>query len=96
MLPGRSVYGGNVCDRLIITNQFFPGKTEQTTSILLASAMLPVTMGWSLDAFPVQAAFWLLIVLGVIMLFLVLVLRILESGKSRILKKSENSGAKSV
>lgn len=59
---------------LIITNQFFPGKTEQTTSILLASAMLPVTMGWSLDAFPVQAAFWLLIVLGVIMLFLVLVL----------------------
>ncbi|KKB75471.1 MULTISPECIES: MFS transporter [Bacillus] len=86
---------------LIITNQFFPGKTEQTTSILLASnglggAMLPVAMGWSLDDFPVQTAFWILIVLGVIMLFLVLVLRVLESGKSRILKKSENSGVKSM
>lgn len=86
---------------LIITNHFFPGKTEQTTSILLASnglggAMLPIAMGGSLDRFPIQTAFWLLTVLGVIMLFLVLVLQILESTKSRILKKSENSGVKSI
>lgn len=41
---------------LIITNQFFPGKTEQTTSILLASnglggAMLPIAMGRAWIAF---------------------------------------------
>lgn len=42
---------------LIITNHFYPGKTETTTSILLASnglggSLLPIAVGWSLDEYP--------------------------------------------
>ncbi|MFP3822520.1 MFS transporter, partial [Bacillus sp. SIMBA_008] len=49
---------------LIITNHFYPGKTETTTSILLASnglggSLLPIAVGWSLDEYPAQTAFWL-------------------------------------
>lgn len=74
---------------LIITNQFFPGKTEQTTSILLASnglggSLLPIAVGWSLDEFPVQTAFWLFTILMAFMLILVIALKILESVKMRI------------
>ncbi|QXG61881.1 MFS transporter, partial [Bacillus spizizenii] len=62
---------------LIITNQFYPGKTEQTTSMLLAAnglggSILPIAVGWSLDEFPVQTAFWLFTTLMLIMLGIVL------------------------
>lgn len=39
---------------LIVTNQFYHGKTEQTTGMLCS---LPIAVGWSLDESPVQPAF---------------------------------------
>ncbi|MCY7749515.1 MFS transporter [Bacillus inaquosorum] len=86
---------------LIITNQFYPGKTEQTTSMLLAAnglggSILPIAVGWSLDEFPVQTAFWLFTTLMLIMLGIVLVLKILENLKSRKLDKMNTEESKSV
>lgn len=69
---------------LIITNQFYLGKTEQTTSILLAANGLggsipPIAVGWRLDEFSVHTAFWLFTTLMLIMLGIVLALKVLEN-----------------
>lgn len=47
---------------LNVTNQFYHGKTEQTTGMLLAAnglaaSSMPIAVGWSLDESPVQTAF---------------------------------------
>jgi len=62
---------------LIFANQALPGMTEQTTSIMLASsglggALFPIAVGWIMDFFPAQAAFWLFI--GVMALMLALII----------------------
>jgi len=62
---------------LIFANQALPGMTEQTTSILMAlnglgGSLLPLAVGWTMDAFPVKAAFWLLFGLMAAMLLLLL------------------------
>ncbi|QEK96806.1 MFS transporter [Bacillus amyloliquefaciens] len=85
---------------LIITNHFYPGKTETTTSILLASnglggSLLPIAVGWSLDEYPVQTAFWLFTALMLLMLLIVFSLRMLETIKSNNLQH-HNSKAKSM
>lgn len=86
---------------LIITNQFYPGKTEQTTSMLLAAnglggSILPIAVGWSLDEFSVQTAFWLFTTLMLIMLGIVLILKALENLKSRKLDNMDTEESKSV
>ncbi|QLG05971.1 MFS transporter [Bacillus velezensis] len=85
---------------LIITNHFYPGKTETTTSILLASnglggSLLPIAVGWSLDEYPAQTAFWLFTALMLLMLLIVFSLRMLETIKSNNLQH-HNSKAKSM
>lgn len=101
MFFDRAVYGRNVRDRFDHYQSVFPrenGADDKHFACFQWTRRRNAAdrHGESLDRFPIQTAFWLLTVLGVIMLFLVLVLQILESTKSRILKKSENSGVKSI
>ena len=62
---------------LIYANQLLPGRTEQTTSALIASgglggAILPLGVGWGMDHFHVGVSIWFVlismcVVFGIIM-----------------------------
>ena len=96
----RTVHGRHVCNSPNHHESFYPGKTETTTSILLASnglggSLLPIAVGWSLDEYPAQTAFWLFTALMLLMLLIVFSLRMLETIKSNNLQ-NHNSKAKSM
>lgn len=85
---------------LIITNQFYLGKTEQTTSILLAANGLggsipPIAVGWRLDEFSVHTA---LVIYNSHVNHAgdILVLKVLENLKSKKLDKMDTDENKSV
>jgi FHS family glucose/mannose:H+ symporter-like MFS transporter len=62
---------------LIFANRQLPGRTDRTTSLLMAvnglgGALLPYAAGWTMETFPVKATVWLLAgSLGTMLLFLV-------------------------
>lgn len=62
---------------LIHANNRFPGMTERTTSILVASAglggsLIPLIAGWSMDELSVQATLWFFVSVMLAMLVLML------------------------
>ena len=62
---------------LIYANQLLPGRTEQTTSTLIAAgglggSILPLGVGWGMDRFHVGVSIWFVligmcVVLGIIL-----------------------------
>ncbi|WP_238402994.1 MFS transporter [Paenibacillus mesophilus] len=64
---------------LIYANMQMPGRTDRTTSLLMAvngsgGALLPYLSGWTMETFPAQATVWLLAgCMGLMLLFLILV-----------------------
>lgn len=64
---------------LIFANMQMPGRTDRTTSLLMAvngsgGALLPYLSGWTMEKFPAQATIWLLTgCMGLMLLFLILV-----------------------
>ncbi|WP_158606604.1 MFS transporter [Paenibacillus ginsengarvi] len=64
---------------LIFANQQIPGRTDKTTSLLMAvnglgGALLPYLAGWTMETFSANMTVWLLTIsMGCMLLFLVLV-----------------------
>ncbi|MDV7767415.1 MULTISPECIES: MFS transporter [Peribacillus] len=74
---------------LIITNQYFPGQTEKTTSILLAmnglgGSLIPIMIGRSMDMYPSQISFWLLSSIMLVMLILIIGVQILGYNNKKV------------
>lgn len=81
---------------LIITNQYFPGQTEKTTSILLAmnglgGSLIPIMIGHSMDTYPVHISFWLFASIMFIMLTLIIGIQLLGANQLSFIKESDQN-----
>ncbi|MFC5448678.1 MFS transporter [Paenibacillus aestuarii] len=80
---------------VVHANNANPESTKQTTSIIIASggiggALLPLLVGWSMDAVQPGAATWLLAGFAVLMILFLLQVRTVPSAKVRRHKIVEN------
>lgn len=81
---------------LIITNLYFPGQTEKTTSILLATnglggSLIPIIIGQSMDKYPAQITFWLFACIMLIMLILIIGIQILGNTRLSVIREHDNN-----
>ncbi|MDF3554666.1 MFS transporter [Bacillus cereus] len=81
---------------LIITNLYFPGQTEKTTSILLATnglggSLIPIIIGQSMDKYPVQITFWLFTCIMLLMLILTIGIQVLGNTYLSVIREHENN-----
>ncbi|PHF01541.1 MFS transporter [Bacillus pseudomycoides] len=81
---------------LIITNLYFPGQTEKTTSILLATnglggSLIPIIIGQSMDKYPAQITFWLFACIMLIMLILIIGIQILGNARLSVIREHDNN-----
>ncbi|MGF9908701.1 MFS transporter [Brevibacillus porteri] len=80
---------------LIITNLYFPGQTEKTTSILLAAngfggSLIPIVIGQSMDKYPAQVTFWLFASIMLIMLMLIIGIKILGNAHVSVIREEDH------
>jgi FHS family glucose/mannose:H+ symporter-like MFS transporter len=78
---------------LIFANQFLPGMTERTTSLLIASgglggSVLPLLIGWTMDQFAVEISLWLF---AGAMLAILLFIMYSQRWKGRLVAKIHSS-----
>jgi FHS family glucose/mannose:H+ symporter-like MFS transporter len=78
---------------LIFANQFLPGMTERTTSLLIASgglggSVLPLLIGWTMDQFAVEISLWLF---AGAMLAILLFIMYSQRWKGRLVAKTHSS-----
>ncbi|PDY44546.1 MFS transporter [Bacillus pseudomycoides] len=81
---------------LIITNLYFPGQTEKTTSILLATnglggSLIPIIIGQSMDKYPAQVTFWLFACIMLIMLILIIGIQLLGNTRLSVIREHDNN-----
>ncbi|MDA1762318.1 MFS transporter [Bacillus cereus] len=81
---------------LIITNLYFPGQTEKTTSILLATnglggSLIPIIIGQSMDKYPAQITFWLFACIMLLMLILTIGIQVLGNTYLSVIREHENN-----
>ncbi|HFK1449940.1 MFS transporter [Bacillus pacificus] len=81
---------------LIITNLYFPGQTEKTTSILLATnglggSLIPIIIGQSMDKYPTQITFWLFACIMLLMLILIIGIQVLGNTHLSVIREHKNN-----